>query len=136
MGVCYRPHGQEDQVDKACYKHIGADFHSQSMALMVDIGHLDICWRDNAAEHQNSKRFLDCVDDSFLFHVVQEPMRKGAMLDLTLTNKEGLVSNARLKGSLGCSDQEMVVVKILMVSKRMCNKLATLDYRTANFDLF
>ena len=68
--------------------------------------------------------------------MVQKCTRKGTLLDLILTNKEGLVSNARLKGSLGCSDQEMVVVKILMVSKRMCNKLATLDYRTANFDLF
>ncbi|GAB0193293.1 mitochondrial enolase superfamily member 1 [Grus japonensis] len=33
------------------------------------------------------------------------------MLDLVLTNKEGLVGDMKLKGSLGCSDHEMVEFK-------------------------
>ncbi len=69
---------------------------------------LDICWRDNTAGHKQSKRFLECVDNHFLTHVTEEPTRRGAMLDLVLTNKEGLVGNVELKGSLGCSDHEMV----------------------------
>ena len=40
-------------------------------------------------------------------------VRKGAMLDLVLTNEEGLVSNVKLKGSLGCSDQEIVELESL-----------------------
>jgi len=32
--------------------------------------------------------------------VIEEPTRRGAMLDLVLTNKEGLVGNVNLKGSL------------------------------------
>jgi len=51
--------------------------------------------------HQKSKRILECVDDDLLFQVVQEPTREGAMLDLVLTNEEGLMSNAKLKGTLG-----------------------------------
>ncbi|GAB0187715.1 nucleoside diphosphate kinase 6 [Grus japonensis] len=39
-------------------------------------------------------------------------MRRGAMLDLGLTNKEGLVGNVKLKGSLGCNDHEMVQFQI------------------------
>lgn len=39
-------------------------------------------------------------------------MTRGAMLYvLVLTNKEGLVGNEKLKGSLGCSGQEMVGLK-------------------------
>ena len=63
-------------------------------------------------------------------------MRKGAMLDFVLTNEEGLVSNVKLKGSLGCSDHEMVEFKILRVSKRVHSKLATLDLRRADFTLY
>ena len=85
MGVCYRLPNQEDQVDEALYKQIGAASHSQNMVLMGDFNHPDICWMDNTAVHQKSKRFLECVDDNFLFQVVQEPMRKGAMLDLVVT---------------------------------------------------
>ncbi|XP_009697831.1 PREDICTED: sentrin-specific protease 7-like, partial [Cariama cristata] len=38
---------------------------------------------------------------------IEELTRRGAMLDLVLTNKEGLVGNVKLKGNLGCSDHEM-----------------------------
>ena len=68
--------------------------------------------------------------------ILQQPTRKGATLDLILTNEEGLVGNVKLKGSLGCSDHKMVELKILRASKRACGKLATLDFRRADFDLF
>ena len=42
----------------------------------------------------------------------------------------------KLKGSLGCSDHRMVEFKILRESKRMHSKLATLDFRRADFELF
>ena len=58
------------------------------------------------------------------------------MLDLVLTNKEGLVGNVKLKGSLGCSDHEMVEFKILRTARRAHSKLATLDFRRADFGLF
>ncbi|XP_068014821.1 protein phosphatase 1 regulatory subunit 7-like [Melanerpes formicivorus] len=34
--------------------------------------------------------FLDCIEDNFLLQMVEEPTRNGAMLDLVLTNREGL----------------------------------------------
>ena len=54
---------------------------------MEGFKHPVICYKDNTATH---KRFLECVDDNLLFQVAQEAMRKGAMLDLSLNNKEGL----------------------------------------------
>ncbi|GAB0195100.1 hypothetical protein GRJ2_001975300 [Grus japonensis] len=75
---------------------------------MGDFNHPDICWRDNAAERKQSRKFLECVDDNFLLQVTEEPMRRGAMLDFILTNKEGLEGDVKLKGSLGCSDHKMV----------------------------
>ena len=123
-------------MDEALHKQIGGASHSPNMVLMGDFNHRDISWRDNTTGHQKSKRFLKCVDGNFLFQVVQELMRKGAMLDFVLTNEEGLVSNVKLKGSLGCSDHKMVEFKILRVSKRVCSKLATLDFRRADFELF
>jgi len=57
------------------------------------------------------------------------------MLDLVLTNKEGLVGNVKVKGSLGCSDQKMVEFKILRAARRVWSKLATLDFRRADSGL-
>ncbi|GAB0204405.1 mitochondrial enolase superfamily member 1 [Grus japonensis] len=103
---------------------------------MGDFNHPDICWRDNTAEHKQSRKFLECVDDNFLLQVTEEPTRRGAMLDLILTNKEDLVGDVKLKGSLGCSDHEMVEFRILRAARRVHGKLAILDFRRADFDLF
>ncbi|GAB0203984.1 mitochondrial enolase superfamily member 1 [Grus japonensis] len=103
---------------------------------MGDFNHPDICWRDNAAERKQSRKFLECVDDNFLLQVIEEPTRRGAMLDLVLTNKEGLVGDIKLKGSLGCRDHEMVEFRILRAARRVRSKLSTLDFRRADFGLF
>ncbi|GAB0203375.1 hypothetical protein GRJ2_002803100 [Grus japonensis] len=135
-GVCYRPPDQGDGADEALYRQIGAASRSQALVLMGDFNHPDICWRDNAAEHKQSRKFLECVDDNFLLQVTEEPTRRGAMLDLVLTNKEGLVGDVKLRGSLGCSDHEMVEFRILRAARRACSKLTTLDFRRADFGLF
>ncbi|GAB0182885.1 hypothetical protein GRJ2_000753800 [Grus japonensis] len=103
---------------------------------MEDFNHPNICWRDNTAGHKQSRRLLECIDDNFFLQVIEEPMRRGAMLDLVLTNKEGLVGNVKLKGSLGCSDQEMVEFKILRAARRAHSKLITLGFRRADSGLF
>ncbi|GAB0207775.1 macrophage immunometabolism regulator [Grus japonensis] len=97
---------------------------------------LPICWRDNTAECKQSRKFLEHVDDNFLLQVIEEPMRRGGMIDLVLTNKEGLVGDVKLKGSLGCSDHEMVEFRILRAARRAHSKLTTLDFRRADFGLF
>ncbi|PKU30494.1 rna-directed dna polymerase from mobile element jockey-like [Limosa lapponica baueri] len=45
-------------------------------------------------------------------------MRRGALLDFMLTNKEGLAGDVKVKGSLGCSDHEMVEFRILRGRRR------------------
>ncbi|GAB0177717.1 hypothetical protein GRJ2_000237000 [Grus japonensis] len=103
---------------------------------MGDFDHPDICWRDNTAERKQSRKFLERVDDNFLLQVIEKPTRRGAMLDLILTNKEGLVGDVKLKGGLGCSDHEMVEFRILRAARRAHSKLNTLDFSRADFGLF
>jgi len=101
---------------------------------MRDFNHPNICWRDNTARHKQSRKFLQCVDDNFLLQVIEQPMRRGAMLDLVLTSKEGLVWNVKAKGSLGCSDHEMVEFKILRAARRVHSKVSILDFMMWEID--
>ncbi|PKU41129.1 glycerol kinase [Limosa lapponica baueri] len=135
-GVCYTPPSQEDRVEEALYRQIAAISCSQALVLTGDFNHPSICWRDNIAGHEQSRSFLACVNDSFLLQVMEEPPRRGAMLDLVLTNKEGLVGNVKLKCSLGRSDHEMVEFKILSGNRRAQSKLTTLGFRRADLGLF
>jgi len=47
------------------------------------------------------------VERNFLIQLVSEPTRRGALLDLLFTNREGLVGNVVVRGHLGLSDHEM-----------------------------
>ena len=82
-----------------------------------------------------SRRFLQSINDNFLIQVVEEPTRKGALLDLVLTNKEGLVENVKAGGRLGCSNHEMVEFRILCGRSRAIIRIKTLDFRRSNFGL-
>lgn len=59
-------------------------------------------------------------------------MRGGAQLHLMLSNKEWLIDEVKVEGSLGCGDHEMVEFKILRGVIRAKSKLTTLDCRRAD----
>ncbi|PKU43893.1 dtw domain-containing protein 2 [Limosa lapponica baueri] len=135
LGISYRPHDKEDSADEALYRQTGAAHVHKSWSSLGDFNHPNIWWRDNAAGHKQSRRFLECTDNNFLLQVMEQPTRRGAMLDLVLTNREGLVGNAKLQGSLGCSDREMMEFKILRAVRRAHSKPTALDFRRADFGL-
>ncbi|PKU42988.1 glycerol kinase [Limosa lapponica baueri] len=116
-------------------RQTGAASRSRALVLMGDFNHHDTCWRDNTSGLKQSRMFLECVDDNFLLQVTEQPMRRGAMLDLILTNKEGLVGKVKLKRSIGCSDYDMVEFKTLRAVRKAHSKI-TLDFRTTDFGLF
>ena len=48
----------------------------------------------------------------FLARVVEEARRRGALLDLALVDKEELMGDLKVSGSLGCSAPEMVELRM------------------------
>ncbi|GAB0181788.1 mitochondrial enolase superfamily member 1 [Grus japonensis] len=83
------------------------------------------------------RRFLQSIDDNLLTQeVVEEPKRRGVLLELVLTKKERLVEDVKVGGSLGCNDHEMVEFRILRGRSRAISRTTTLDFRRANFGLF
>lgn len=93
---------------------------------MDNFNHRTICWRDNTARHRQCRRFLECVD---------EPTRRGALLDLILTSMDGLVRNVKLQSCLGCSDPEKVQFCMQRAVRREQSRLATLAFCRADFGL-
>ncbi|PKU32184.1 glycerol kinase [Limosa lapponica baueri] len=93
VGVYYRPPDQDGEVDEAFYSQLKVASQSQALVLMGKFNHPDICWEGYTARHVQSRRFLQCIDDNFLTQVVEESTRRAVLLDLVLTNKEGLVKD-------------------------------------------
>jgi len=68
--------------------------------------------------------------------VSEEPTSRGALLDLALSNKKGLVGNVKLKDSLDCSDHKVVEFQVPRAVSSAHSKLAPLYSRRADFGLF
>jgi len=126
VSVYYRPPDQEEEVDEAFYKQLKVPSQSLALVLMGDFNHLDIRWEDHTARHMQCRRFLQSIDDNFLMQVVEEPTRKGTLLDLVLSNKEGLAEDVKVGGRLGCSDHEMVNFRILCGGSRVISRIQNL----------
>ncbi|KAK4832995.1 hypothetical protein QYF61_027019, partial [Mycteria americana] len=62
----------------------------QRRTCFKDFNLPDVCWKNNAAERKQSRRFLECMEDNFLTQLVSESTREGIPLDLLFANREGL----------------------------------------------
>lgn len=60
---------------------------------------------------KQSRKFLETVEDNFFTRAVDEPARGGALLDLSLTNKEEFIREAKADGNLVCSVQGLMEFK-------------------------
>jgi len=89
VGVYYRPPDQEEEVDEAFYKQLEAASQSQALVFVGDFNHPDISWEDHTARHMQSWRFLRSINDNFLMQVVEEPTRRGTLVDLVLKKQGG-----------------------------------------------
>jgi len=136
VDVYYRPPDQEEEVNETFYRALKVASQSQTLVLRGDSNHPDICWKDNTSTHTQSRRYLQNTDNNFLMQVVEEPVRRGVLLDFVLTKREGLVDDVKVGGSFGCSDLEMVEFRILPGGSRAINRTTTLEFRRAKFGLF
>ena len=62
---------------------------------------------------EQSGRFLEGHKDKFLIQILIGPTRGDTQLDLLLTGKKVLIGDVTINGSLGCSNHEMVDLKML-----------------------
>ncbi|KAK4827846.1 LOW QUALITY PROTEIN: hypothetical protein QYF61_021983 [Mycteria americana] len=96
-----------------------------------------VCWKYNTAQRkQETRRFLECVEDNFQTQLVSEPTREGALLELLFVNREGLAGDVMVGGCLGHSDHEVIEFLILGEVRRGVSRTATLDFWRADFGLF
>lgn len=79
---------------------------------------------------------LQCIDDNYFIQVPEELMRRGVLSDLVLINKDGLVGHVMAGSSLGWRDHETVAFNILRRRRKAIYRIASLNFRRANSDLF
>lgn len=99
-----------------------------NLVLRGDLTHRDIFWKNSAAAHTSSIKFLECIEDCFLTQMLDVPTRNEALLELLLTNQEKVLCNISVNDSLGCSDHNIVEFGILLSILKASAKEKVLDF--------
>lgn len=73
---------------------------------MGDFRHPSVCWRDNTAGHRQTRLFFKYSSISFLTQVIEDPLRKDALLDLIHTEMEEIIEDVKIESY---QDHEMIV---------------------------
>lgn len=101
--------------------------------LIGDFNFPDIDWANGTAGSRG-RQFYEATTEAFLEQHVEEPTHtSGNILDLVLTNKEGLVSNVRTMGRIGMSDHELIFFSVKVDKRNTSDHQTNRNYRHANF---
>ncbi|KAK4830418.1 hypothetical protein QYF61_011042 [Mycteria americana] len=136
VGVYYRPPNQGEPIDEAFFLQLQEASRSQPLVLLGDFNHPNICWKSSTESCRQSRRLLECIEDNFLSQVIDSPTRGDVILDLLVTNASELIGDVKIGGSLGCSDHALVEFTVLRDMGQEKNKVSTLNFRKAKFQLF
>ena len=144
VGCIYR----SPNSNSASNEHLNEILKESSMMnvshvlLMGDFNYPQINWESWDTTSQNpqeaSYKFIEAVRDAYLFQHVKKPTRARRMdaphiLDLIMTNEEGMVSDLEYWSPLGKSDHSCLHFKFHCYLHRKVSNQARYNYNRANW---
>jgi len=73
MGVYYRPPDSGKPTDETFFFQLQEASGLQSLILLGDFNHPNICWKSSTASCSQFRRFPECTEDNFLSQVIDTP---------------------------------------------------------------
>ena len=145
LGVCYRPppptakDAQAEQEEKEeGLVSILEKASKETVLIMGDFNFGDIDWILMEGTGKRAKRFLDCIQDNFLYQHVLEATRGENILDLVLSSEEHMIENLEVGEPFGSSDHCIVTWELITSIETKVNvaskDLKYFDYFKANYD--
>ena len=124
-----------ETINKICQENF------EFTIIMGDFNYPGIDWGLMEAKgHGNNteNKFLECIQDNYLFQLVGSPTRwrgddKPNLLDLILTNEEGLVESLEIQSPLGKSDHCVIAFNIKCQREQHNNFKIRKNYNKANY---
>ena len=101
--------------------------------LIGDLNFPDIDW-ENGTSGSKGRDFFEATTGRFMEQHVQEPTHlSGNVLDLILSDQEGIISSVKTLGRIGKSDHETVSFEIIVDGKEEEEERESWNFRKARF---
>jgi hypothetical protein len=144
IGVVYRSPNSTQQQNEQLEKMVEeiTSNNSSHLLIMGDFNYPEIDWETqstNKPDDHAASRFLTCVQEGFLFQHVNEPthfraLQKANILDLVMTNEEGMVGDIVQTEPIGKSHHTVLNWKVKCYTEQLKSKVIKYCYDKGNFD--
>ena len=134
VGVYYRPPKQGEELDQEFLSQLIEVVRSKDVVSMGDLNFPDICWEEQSAGSDHSRRFLARVQDLHRTQEVHSPTRGDTLLDPVLATGDDLVRGLQVLDHLGNSDHRLLEFTIQHKVAKAYSKAAALDFRRVDFN--
>ena len=133
IGVCYRPPDSKIEEDERLFDIIKT-ISSETVLIMGDFNFPSIKWDLQSASDSNSAKFLDCVDDCFLWQHVDVATRGENILDLVLSSEQNLVESLTVGEPFGNSDHCVIRWDVVIKKCAIKTNRTYFDYYKADYE--
>ena len=131
VGLCYRSGSNSKEEDEAMFDAIGR-MAGKQLILLGDFNYPEIDW-DEGCTTGEGERFLEVIQDNFMYQHVREATRGENILDLVLTSDQEMVADVRIEGPVGRSDHNVVCFDLNVSEQRKCFVREEFDYAKADW---
>ena len=108
---------------------------SKSIIICGDFNFPEINWKTLTADKAGQK-FLDCIQDCYLYQYNEEATRKNSILDLVIANESLPIEEIITDCPLGSSDHNIIKITITVPEIEENWKTSYLDYRNGKYKKF
>ncbi len=118
IGICYRAPDSQQAHDQMLYQILNG-LGNETFILMGDYNYAELNW-SMPNKLDRCHEFVKCLDNNFLFQVVDKPTRNTNYLDLIICSDENIIKNLSVDEPFQSSDHQMIRFKLL---GKMSNKV-------------
>ncbi|XP_061196751.1 uncharacterized protein LOC133205026 [Saccostrea echinata] len=143
VGLIYRSPSDNTEEKNECLRNLiteASKMKCKHYLIMGDFNYPNIDWDLLCTKSENSaeQKFIDCLQDNFMFQTVTKPTRwRGTniptILDLVITKDENAVEDMEYQSPLGKSDHCVICFKYVCRAILKSGPKKRKTYRKANF---
>ena len=141
VGCIYRSDSGSDENNinlRSLIKEAVDTKHSH-LLVMGDFNYREIQWETWTSSKEECRNFIECIRDSFLFQHVMKPTRgrinnEPTLLDLIMTNEEGMMTDLEHYSPLGKSDHAVLKFNFICYTVVPVYKKVKYYYDRGNYE--
>jgi len=130
--VCYRPPSSLEVNDKALFKLIN-QIQDKYLVVLGDFNFPGLNWRE-VDLLDASHSFVECINNKFLYQLVEEPTRGNNFLDLLLCSDDSIVQKVTVGEPFESSDHQVIRFELNFKKNDGSAKVQTYDYFKTDYN--